>query len=518
MPKLELLAKIASDPQLPTPSSVALRVLEKASQPDCTIGDLTSIISMDAGLSGKILKTVNSAVFGFPRPVTTIQRALAVLGIKSARSLVLTLSFPEMQKHREPDDRTRRYWKTSIAGAIIAKELSVKLKRRDPEEDLSAGLLRDLGEIILEQYFRDKYQDVLKAPSVDFLQHQCGLEETACGVHHAEVTAFLLNKWRLPDETTDAILHHHDPAKGTYRSEIVEQRAYLLQFASKVAHLLAYPGQVFLYRELLDLARSKFNMSEAEVGDFLEPLTDKIELFASILKVDIGKVDKYPVILANAAQELVNLTLAINLDNHRYSEQKRRAESEARRWRQAAVVDPLTQVFNRRFLEERLQELFEGSEGVSGIGMLFIDLDGFKPLNDRFGHAFGDKVLQEVAFALRQQVRADDMVALFGGDEFCIVAVHADRAGLQVLAQRVWQAINDLTIRLDGKEGKVGASIGGLTICPQTSDVVPNELVAAADRAMYVAKRLGRNRIHLLDSVEEAAALPCHKEPAVVAV
>jgi diguanylate cyclase (GGDEF)-like protein len=512
MSKLELLAKIASDPQLPTPSSVALRVLEKASQPDCTIGDLTAIISMDAGLSGKILKTVNSAVFGFPRAVTTIQRALAVLGIKSARSLVLTLSLPEMQKHREPDERTRRYWKTSVAGAIIAKELSVKLKRRDPEEDLSAGLLRDLGELILEHFFREKYQTVLDASTPEYLQRQCALEETACGVNHAEVTAFLLNKWRLPDETTDAILHHHDPAKGVYRSEAVEQRAYMLQFASKVAHLLAFPGQVFLYRELLDLAKAKFGMEEASVNDFLEPLTDKIELFASILKVDIGKVEKYPVILASAAQELVNLTLAINLDNHRYNEQKRRAESEARRWRQVAVVDPLTQAFNRRFLEERLQEIFTGPEGMSEIGLLFIDLDGFKPLNDRFGHAFGDKVLQEVAYTLRQQVRADDMVARFGGDEFCIVAVHADRPGLQVLAQRVWQSINDLTVRFEGKEGKVGASIGGLTLCPQTVGANPDELLAASDKAMYAAKRLGRNRVHLLDSLQDAAALPSNKE------
>lgn len=256
----------------------------------------------------------------------------------------------------------------------------------------------------------------------------------------------------------------------------------------------------------------QFGMSETEVNDFLEPLSDKIELFASILKVDIGRVEKYPVILSNAAQELVNLTLAINLDNHRFNEQKRRAESEARRWRQAAVVDPLTQAFNRRFLEERLQEIFTGPESTAGIGMIFIDLDGFKPLNDRFGHAFGDKVLQDVAYALRQQVRQDDMVARFGGDEFCIVAVHADQQGLQVLAQRVWQAINDLVIRLDGKEGKVGASLGALTIRPQESDVTPEELLAAADKAMYAAKRQGKNRVHILNSIEEAAQLPSIKE------
>src|SRR5207253_3167511 len=108
--------KIASNPSIPSPPTVVLRVLDQASKPDCTIGALGQIIQLDPGLSGRVLRIVNSAMFGLSRAVTSIQRALAVVGLKSTRLLVLAISFPEMQRKMlgiQAGER-QRYWKASV--------------------------------------------------------------------------------------------------------------------------------------------------------------------------------------------------------------------------------------------------------------------------------------------------------------------------------------------------------------------------------------------------------------------
>src|SRR5262245_43870104 len=97
MHKAELLKRVAANTRIPSPPAVILRVLEKASKPDCTINDLSSIIQIDSGLAGKMLRFVNSALFGLSRPVASVQRALTVVGTNSARLLLLAIALPQME-------------------------------------------------------------------------------------------------------------------------------------------------------------------------------------------------------------------------------------------------------------------------------------------------------------------------------------------------------------------------------------------------------------------------------------
>ena len=122
MQKVEVLKQIASNPNIPSPPTVVLQVLEQASKADCTINDLCQIIQMDPGLASNILRIINSAMYGLSRPATSIQRALAIVGLNSARLLVLAISFPRLQKSFKVDPAVKqRYWKSSIAGAIVAR-------------------------------------------------------------------------------------------------------------------------------------------------------------------------------------------------------------------------------------------------------------------------------------------------------------------------------------------------------------------------------------------------------------
>ncbi len=341
------------------------------------------------------------------------------------------------------------------------------MRAGDPEDDTVAGLLRNLGELILQQLMPAEYKLVLAEPEETQVAGKIELEEAHCGLNHAEVSAFILDRWRLPSEITEGIRHHHHPELGNYSSATARDRAYRLHFATRAADLLLHPNPPEVLPQLHEVAKNQFQMSEEEVREFLSPLSKKIADFAALLQIDIGESNDYSEILSRASEELVNLMVANNVDHRRANEASHRAESEARHWRQEAVFDPLTKIFNRRYLESKMREMFERPRGEAGsFGLLFLDLDGFKPLNDRFGHAFGDLVLQKIASCLSQEVRQGDVVARYGGDEFCILTDQIDQLGLHNFSHRIWSKINKLTVTQDECEGKVGASIGSVFFEP----------------------------------------------------
>jgi diguanylate cyclase (GGDEF)-like protein len=161
-----------------------------------------------------------------------------------------------------------------------------------------------------------------------------------------------------------------------------------------------------------------------------------------------------------------------------------RLERERDAMRRSALRDPLTGVCNRRALDDRLRhEIARHARARERFTVLLLDLDGFKPVNDRLGHAAGDELLREVAHALVGAVRAQDTVARLGGDEFCVVAPQTAEAGAAQLAERVLDALAGVTTGVSG----LSASIGTAHFPEDARD--PAGLLAAADAAVLEAKR-----------------------------
>src|SRR5262245_36114943 len=106
-----LLNRILNNPRIPSPPTLALQIFQKIGEEDCEIAEVTKLLGLDAGLSAKILKTLNSAIYGRSRPVTNVRQAVNMLGMKPLRSLVLGLALPAMQAGVEPDVGLCRFWK-----------------------------------------------------------------------------------------------------------------------------------------------------------------------------------------------------------------------------------------------------------------------------------------------------------------------------------------------------------------------------------------------------------------------
>ncbi len=161
----------------------------------------------------------------------------------------------------------------------------------------------------------------------------------------------------------------------------------------------------------------------------------------------------------------------------------------------SALRDPLTRLYNKRYFDERLDaELRFARRHEAKLALLMIDVDHFKRVNDSRGHLVGDTVLTAVATTLARAIRNEDVVARFGGEEFVVLLrATALDAALQ-LAERLRRKVEELRVEVDGAAPElVTVSIGAAEL--RADHVDPSALVGAADRALYVAKQAGRNRV-----------------------
>lgn len=159
----------------------------------------------------------------------------------------------------------------------------------------------------------------------------------------------------------------------------------------------------------------------------------------------------------------------------------------------AALTDPLTGMQNRRYFDDALREyLAEFGHIGKPVGLMILDLDKFKAINDTHGHDVGDRVLQSVAHCLLSFTRYHDVVARMGGEEFAVVVPNMDEYRLQKFAERIRQAISELSIGAGDVTLQVTTSIG---LAVWDGAETPDEFYRRADKMLYLAKEQGRNRV-----------------------
>jgi diguanylate cyclase (GGDEF)-like protein/PAS domain S-box-containing protein len=177
--------------------------------------------------------------------------------------------------------------------------------------------------------------------------------------------------------------------------------------------------------------------------------------------------------------------------------------------RAQSVKDPLTGLYNRRYLQEMLErEIRRAARAEQPLGILMLDLDHFKKFNDTYGHEAGDTILREVGAFLIKSIRVEDTVCRFGGEEFVIVLPTASAEASRSRAERIRAKLRELTVLHQGLSmGKITVSVGVAELPANGTSAA--ELLAAADAALYCAKRAGRDQVVVaepLATTELAAA------------
>ena len=160
---------------------------------------------------------------------------------------------------------------------------------------------------------------------------------------------------------------------------------------------------------------------------------------------------------------------------------------------ESALRDGLTSTFNRRYFIDRLHtEIRFAVRHEKSLALLFVDIDHFKKINDTHGHLAGDAVLAAVARVMTETIRAEDVLARYGGEEFAVICREIDAEGARILGERLRAAVEEERFEHDGKVIPVTISVGA-AVESKVDDA--QAFIAAADAAMYEAKRGGRNRV-----------------------
>ncbi len=179
---------------------------------------------------------------------------------------------------------------------------------------------------------------------------------------------------------------------------------------------------------------------------------------------------------------------------------RERAVRKAERYAEAAIVDPASGLFNRPYFQSRLEEeLQRSSRHATPVSLLMIDIDGFKAINDTFGHVAGDTVIRDVSDILRRSVRVFDVCARYGGEEFAVLMPGSGVDSATAIAERIRrriQAFQSVETAFDNL--RVTVSIG---VAESRKGAGAREMIERADSALYVAKRAGKNRVSTSDIV-----------------
>jgi diguanylate cyclase (GGDEF)-like protein len=451
------------------------------------LADLSKLAESDPAMALLVVKLVNSPAFKLAHPVTNVQRATALLGLRGVRNVALSLVLSDMVP-MGPEGRV--LLSNALRRAMACRAVADRLGARDRDAYFTTGLFLEAGHFTLASHDLEKVAAIARAPAA----HR-RVRERACGWEpHPSFGARLAEHHGLGAATVAAIAQHHADQPP---EEALGRAAWL---AERLAAVFEGGDHEKLVADANSAAMT-VGLSPEVVGEILSDLPEMTRVGASSLDRRIDEQRELADLVDDAHRGLVDLNVQYEQLVRTLETVISEKEALAEELRQAnatlaalATTDPLTGLPNKRGLDDFLtRTLSRASREDTHVTLMMIDIDHFKKFNDTWGHATGDEVLRVVGRVFMQCVRAGDMAARYGGEEFTIVLPTADEAGALVVAERVRKAVAEATVQ--GPRGPLHVTVSiGLTTA-RGSLCRKEELFALADRALYDSKKAGRNRV-----------------------
>ncbi len=221
--------------ELPPLSASVSQVILACDDPDMTVGQLTQIILQDQNLTANILKVANSAFYGHARRVATATEAVVLLGFSAMKSLAISSHTARLLKTSLPGYGLEdgELWAHSLGVAFIARRIAIEARLAPVEEVFVAGLLHDLGKLILSSYLQPVFVDIVRIADErkEPFHH---VEAEVLGFGHAELGGQIAASWNFPPELEEAVRYHHDPAQATRKPMV----AHAVHLADAVCMML----------------------------------------------------------------------------------------------------------------------------------------------------------------------------------------------------------------------------------------------------------------------------------------
>jgi diguanylate cyclase (GGDEF)-like protein len=483
--------KLSLASNFPTPPAIALQIVALAGDPEIDVGKVAATISKDPGLTAKVLRVANSPLYSKRRRSENLRQALVALGLNAATTLALSFSLVSTyQRGTGAGINYARYWRRAILGASAARTFGALTGVRTPEDLFLAALLQDIAVLGVDRVQPDFYRALpAEATHAEIVAH----ERSLLGTDHAGLGGWLLRHWKLPEALCATVESSHDPGSG---GDAIGVAARCVALGSEcVEMLLAHPTSMNL-QPLAASALAWLGIDGEAFARAMTTLVGEIPEIERLFDTSILEAEVATAILEQAREILTirNLQAIDQVTSLREAADQLEARTSALEDKQRR--DPLTGLFNRGFLDETLQREFANAIGGDWpLSIVFADLDRFKQVNDTHGHPTGDSVLIETARLFMSAVRESDYVARYGGEEFVIVlpGLATNEAG--TICDRILMKLRSARHQVAGGSIRVTASLGLATLDRSAGFNRVSDLIEAADRCVYAAKRAGRDRL-----------------------
>ncbi|MCE9607977.1 MAG: HDOD domain-containing protein [Planctomycetia bacterium] len=508
--------------------AVAVEVLSLADDPKADSSRLKTCIERDPALTARLLRVVNSSMFGLVRPVADLNQAIAMLGANALKLLVLGFSLPEQLFAAKASDVLRLYWRRALTRAVAARDLAAAVGDRHGDEAFIAGLLGDLGILVLVQEGEDRYLRL-------FLRAQdegtslVDAERRVYGFNHIELTVKILREWKLPASIVEAV--SCGLAESPAENSELESRpsgAQILHCANLLAELLV-EERTDLWPELLDIAEEQWRFGADRLAELSESLQEKVDHLAKALNLELADGRCYRDTLERARQKIIVASEAVadellhlrrNDANEPSAELLNDAESLHREvenaHRDAALLTSAHQTLRNETarmatllsaksstvakepaaptsppkideLDAALrQAVVECRQSRAPLSLVFVELDRFSESVEEFGMLWGEyasRTLADVCAAIdwpRLRVVGE------GADRRALILANADRYQASRIVGEIVRRYRALC-PLD-EVGSTTLSTGAATVAMPARNFPSEELLAAARRCLYAAK------------------------------
>jgi diguanylate cyclase (GGDEF)-like protein len=484
--------------RLPSPPAIAVRILDIVKQEDFSFKQLAAVIQSDPALLSRILRLANSGFYGLPKKVSSIDTAVAVLGVNALKNIALSFIISEaFSQHEDQRVDFDKFWRRSITTAVAAQIISDAVGCKN-DDAFIVNLLQDIGVITSFVCRREEYFRVFdeKAASGRPL---IVVEREMLGYDHQEVGAELLQRWGLPESIYLPIHYHHSPESAP---RPLQTTCRIMRAADRLAGIYYGSDQVHSVRQVKEMMLTYFGVKEEQAAKLIDNVAGRSAQLQAEFEIDPDQIKPFSQILQEANQELSQLNMSYELLVIENAQAKNRAMRLAKelkvandRLRELAYRDGLTNLFNHRyFLETMDRELARAARHERPLTLLMFDIDNFKEINDTYGHQVGDIVLKSISQILSRNNRKTDVVARYGGEEFVMVLPETNLAGALVKAEACRAAVASAEIKALDQVIHTTVSVG---VAAWDSDQVLDKyrFIDLADQALYRSKQEGRNRV-----------------------
>lgn len=230
--KQKIRKQLSTVGNLPSIPHIITEVSQMLDDENTSASDLCKVISQEQSIATRILSVANSPMYGIPRRVATIDFAIVIIGLEHIKSLLLALSMMDMFRAKNSSDwNHNNYWKHSLMVGTAAKKIADDLRYPKSGEVFTAGLLHDLGLLVLNRYMPREFKNIVELVHKEGIPH-LQAERMVLGYTHEDIAEFLFERWNFPSIISEAVLYHHIPSQSE-KNPVLASLIHLIDYVTQ---------------------------------------------------------------------------------------------------------------------------------------------------------------------------------------------------------------------------------------------------------------------------------------------